>query len=96
MPRTLLVPIASALLFLSLGAAAAQPTPAARSTAAAKPMAAHSAAQPMAANFASQSALAKTAAEHCRDNKGKFVSCEKKAEPKRCRDAQGKFTACPK
>lgn len=95
MPRTLLVPIASALLFLSLGATAAQPAPAAQATTAAKPVAAHPAAQPTATNAASKSAPARTAAGHCRDSKGKFVSCEKKAEPKTCRDAQGKFSACP-
>jgi hypothetical protein len=34
-------------------------------------------------------------AKPCRDAKGKFVKCEKKAAPKKpCRDAKGKFTKC--
>ncbi|UHQ21380.1 hypothetical protein LVB77_11835 [Lysobacter sp. 5GHs7-4] len=77
MVRASLIPVATALLLLSLGAVAASPA---------------TATQPAAA----KSAPAKTAAGHCRDSKGQFVSCEKKAEAKHCRNAQGKFTACPK
>lgn len=89
-----LIPIAAALLSLSLAAGAAQPASATHPTPAAKPVATHPAAQSMAA--AAKPAPTKAAANHCRDTQGKFVSCEKQAAPKRCRDAQGKFTACPK
>ena len=35
------------------------------------------------------------AAAPCRDAKGKFIKCPKKAEkPKQCRDKSGKFTKC--
>lgn len=89
--RTPLIPIAAALLMLSLAAGAQPAAPAAHPAPAAKPMPTRLVPQPMAAT-----AAAKAAAEHCRDTKGKFVSCDNQAAPKRCRDAQGKFTACPK